>query len=183
MPKTRSKGRVIVGALSFLTIFLLVCVVTVAVLIHSSQSDNRWEQRLYRDGPWGTPSIWISEDGDIWIISEEREDSSSEIRCSTRIFMKTESGWDEVSMNIQKWDRSVMVGTYEKIPLGAIPDGAVSDNEIFTCNISVKAGKMVLEEFSETGIREFVNGRERITLTQYIYTDKITQLPFEYTSE
>lgn len=150
----------------------------VTYLVLDQTGDQRWINRVYEQGPWGSRSIWISEENDLWIISEEREDNDSRIRCDVAIYMKTAEGWDEISFNFVSGSRSVMVGTYEKVPDSCPP--AVKVTEIFTCNLFVKNGKMTLENIIETGERAFVNGRDQIVLTQFDYETMIAQCPFPY---
>ena len=150
----------------------------VAYLVLKRTSDHRWAERTYRQGPWGERSVWVSEDGDLWMIAEEREDNGSAIRCDVSVYMNTAQGWDEVSFHLKDWDRSVMVGTHERVPDRFPP--AVRDEEIFTCALSVKNGRMTPEQFTETGERAFVNGRRRIVLTRYDYETKMAQCPFAY---
>ena len=157
---------------SVLAFVLILCYV--AYLITTNAANLFWERELYRDGPWGSPSVWVSEEGDLWIISEALEEAES---CTVYVYMKTADGWDRVSVDPNKSTRTVTVGIYETEPIyEGLPDQIiVDDSELFTCAADVKNGTLVLSEFVEMGLREFVAGRESITLTRYAYEEKIDE--------
>ncbi|MBQ7321582.1 MAG: hypothetical protein IJW99_05755 [Clostridia bacterium] len=92
--------------------------------------------------------------------------------------MKTEDGWDEVSMRLNKSDRTATVGIFE-----GNAQLLVDDSELFTCSAELRGGKLVLSDFAETSLRPFVGERESITLTKYDYAEWIGMLPFAHTPQ
>ena len=172
------KGETLLGKVILYSVLIFVLVLLyVAYLITSAAAADFWERNLNTNGPWGEQSVWISEEGDLWMISEDR--GAWRQVC---IYMKTEDGWDEVSMRLVRSDRTAVVGIYETEPIyeGHAEQTVVDDSELFTCSAELKGGALVLSEFAETAVRPFVGERESITLIRYDYAEKIGELPFAH---
>jgi len=168
-PKETLLGKFILYSIMIFVLVLLY----VAYLITSNAADAFWEKNLMTNGPWGGQSVWASEEGDLWIISEEENELH---RLSA--YMKTEDGWDQVSMRLNKSGRTVTVGILE-----SNTQLIVDDSELFTCSAELRGGALVLSDFAETALRPFVGERESITLTKYDYAEWIGMLPFAHTPQ
>ena len=163
-PKETLLGKFILYSIMIFVLVLLY----VAYLMTSHAAADFWEKNLMTNGPWGGQSVWASEEGDLWIISEEENGLHL-----VSVYMKTEDGWDEVSMRLNKSDRTATVGIHE-----SNTQLIVDDSELFTCSAELKSGALVLSDFAETALRPFVGERESITLIRYDYAEKIDLLPF-----
>ena len=170
-------GKIIVTSVVIFT--LILCYV--AYLMAVTAGDSLWMRTLNSDGPFGEQAVWVSDAGDLWLVSEDVGGAN----CIVYAYLRIEDGFDRVSFQPIKWERRVRVGIYETRPIyeGHPQQIVEDDSELFSCDATLKGDTLILSGFAETALRPFVGARERITLTKCDYTETVGTLPFVHVAD
>lgn len=166
MKLTKRAGKVVLIIAVIVLIALLAFDVTLRCLTYSRLRYYDWASNASQIGPWTGKSIWISDDNDIYLISERT--STGQYKSVLYPYVYYDNEWHEV-------DSFSIVSGLRKVEL---TDGV--KNEIcIKGDLNVTEHILTISDCENLGKTDFLNGRSEIIIREYDYNEKIDSLPFQ----
>lgn len=167
LPKQKRTGKIALITAIIVLIALLAFDVALRSLAYNRQCYNDWASKAAQIGPWTGKSIWISDDNDIYLISERISNRQYNSALYPYVYYNNE--WHEV-------DSFSIISGLRKAEL---TDGVKNELHI-KGDLNVKEHILTISECENLGKTDFLNGRNEIIIREYDYNEKIDSLPFQH---
>ncbi len=165
--KPKKIGKIMLITAVTVLIILLAFDIALRSLAYGRQCYDDWASRASQIGPWTGKSIWISDDNDIYLISERI--SNRQYNSALYPYVYYNSAWHEVD------SFSIITGLRK----AELTDGVINEIRI-KGDLNIEEHIITLSKCENLGKTDFLNGRNKIIIREYDYDEKIDSLPFQH---
>ena len=113
----KKKTKVIIGTIvSILAIAVLAVAGFLAYLGHTWNENHEFEDYVIKEGPWGSESTWVSDDGNSYLVS--KMESGGQSIATVTAYFKVGNGWQKYELN-----PTGRIVSLDKVENGVIVEG------------------------------------------------------------